>query len=58
MGDLELTYEAMELPANPGWTMYSYTAEPNTPTDERLRLLASYAATVQTEDSAETIRRP
>lgn len=45
VGDLELSYEAMELPANPGWTMFAYTAEPGSATDERLKLLASWAAT-------------
>lgn len=28
VGDLELTYEALELPADPGLTMSTYTAEP------------------------------
>ena len=45
VGDLELSYEAMELPANPGWTMFAYTAEPGSAGDERLSLLASWAAT-------------
>ncbi|MDQ4489400.1 helix-turn-helix transcriptional regulator [Sinomonas sp. ASV486] len=45
VGDLELAYEAMELPANPGWTMFAYTAEPGSASEERLRLLASWAAT-------------
>jgi transcriptional regulator with XRE-family HTH domain len=45
VGDLELSYEAMELPANPGWTMFAYTAEPGSASDERLSLLASWAAT-------------
>ena len=45
VGDLDLTYEAMELPANPGWTMFAYTAETDSATEERLKLLASWAAT-------------
>jgi transcriptional regulator with XRE-family HTH domain len=45
VGDLELNYEAMELPANPGWTMFAYTVEPGSASDERLKLLASWAAT-------------
>ncbi|CAH0185393.1 hypothetical protein SRABI26_01538 [Arthrobacter sp. Bi26] len=49
VGDLELTYEAMELPANPGWTMFAYTAEPGSATEERLKLLASWAATSTAE---------
>ena len=49
VGDLELSYEAMELPANPGWTMFAYTAEPGSASDERLSLLASWAATTASE---------
>jgi hypothetical protein len=46
VGDLELVYEAMLLPANPEWFMFGFTAaEPASPTAERLRLLASLAAT-------------
>lgn len=49
VGDLELSYEAMELPANPGWTMFAYTAEPGSASDERLKLLASWAATAPSD---------
>lgn len=49
VGDLELSYEAMELPANPGWTMFAYTVEPGSASDERLKLLASWAATTTSE---------
>ena len=45
VGDLELGYELMELPANPGWSMFAYTAEPNSASEERLKLLASWQAT-------------
>jgi len=59
VGDLELHYEAMELPAEPGWTMFAYTAEPDSATDERLRLLASWAATLDQENgSAARLGRP
>ncbi|MDQ0643341.1 helix-turn-helix transcriptional regulator [Microbacterium murale] len=44
-GDLELTYEAFELPADPGLHLSTYTAEPGTPSEEKLKLLASWAAT-------------
>jgi transcriptional regulator with XRE-family HTH domain len=49
VGELELSFEAMELPANPGWTMYAYTAEPGSASDERLQLLASWAASSTSE---------
>lgn len=45
VGDLELVYEAMDLPANPEWFMFGYTAEPGSPTEDRLKLLGSLAAT-------------
>ncbi|MDN5599457.1 MAG: helix-turn-helix transcriptional regulator [Brachybacterium sp.] len=47
VGDLELSYEAMHLPANPEWFMFAFTAEPGSPTQERLRLLGSLAVTDQ-----------
>jgi transcriptional regulator with XRE-family HTH domain len=51
-GDLDLTYEAFELPAERGLTMLVYTAEPDTPTAQALDFLASWAAT-QHIDAAE-----
>ncbi|MEU4893039.1 helix-turn-helix transcriptional regulator [Streptomyces sp. NPDC044780] len=46
-GRLELTYQSMELPMprRAGYVLTLYTAEPDTPSEERLRLLASWAAT-------------
>lgn len=44
VGDLELTYEGMLLPDHPDWTLFAFTAEPATPSDERLRLLGSLTA--------------
>lgn len=45
VGELHLVYEALELPADPGLTLATYTAEPGTPTEDALKLLASWAAT-------------
>jgi len=50
VGDLDLTYEAYDLPADPGLRMLVYTAEPATPTADALSMLASWAAT---QDKAE-----
>jgi transcriptional regulator with XRE-family HTH domain len=51
VGDLELVYEAMDFPANPEWFMFGYTAEPGTPSEDRLKLLGSLAAeTSRTEN--------
>ncbi|GAA1974304.1 helix-turn-helix transcriptional regulator [Microbacterium pumilum] len=44
VGDLELTYEAFELPADPGLTLQTYTAEPGSPSADALRVLGSWAA--------------
>jgi transcriptional regulator with XRE-family HTH domain len=46
VGDLELSYEAMELSSDPGLTFLAYTAEPGTPSADGLRLLATWAATL------------
>jgi transcriptional regulator with XRE-family HTH domain len=51
VGDLELHYEALDLPSDPGWHMFAFSAEPNSPTDERLRLLSTWAATLEHETS-------
>jgi transcriptional regulator with XRE-family HTH domain len=43
-GDLELSYEVLELPGDPGLSLAVYTAEPGSPSQEALRFLASWAA--------------
>ena len=45
VGELSLTFEAMELVADPGLTMVVYTAEPGSKSEQALNLLASWAAT-------------
>jgi hypothetical protein len=45
VGDLELDYEAMDLPANPDWCLFAHIAKPGSPTEERLTLLGSLAVT-------------
>ena len=52
VGDLEFSYQAMDLPATPEWFMFAYTAEPGSPTEERLKLLGSLAATGQMTSGA------
>ncbi|WEK61239.1 MAG: helix-turn-helix transcriptional regulator [Candidatus Microbacterium colombiense] len=44
VGELVLAYEALDVTADPGNVMTIYTAEPGSPSAERLRLLASWAA--------------
>ncbi|MEU3400587.1 helix-turn-helix transcriptional regulator [Streptomyces filamentosus] len=45
VGALTLAFEALDLAAEPGLHMTVYTAEPGSPSEEALRLLASWAAT-------------
>lgn len=49
VGDLELSYEAMELTSDPGLTFLAYTAEPGSPSADALKVLASLAATKEFE---------
>jgi hypothetical protein len=44
VGDLDLDYESMELPSEPGLVMNVYTAPAGSPTADALALLASWAA--------------
>jgi transcriptional regulator with XRE-family HTH domain len=53
VGRLELSFDAMDLPADPGLTLTAYTAEPASPSEDGLRLLASWAATVASTDAVE-----
>jgi len=53
VGDLSLTYEALDLAADAGLRISAYTAEPGTASEDGLNLLASWAATL---DQAETTR--
>lgn len=53
VGELTLAFEGLEMAAEPGLTLTIYTAEPRSPSEEGLRLLASWAAT-QNSDSPST----
>jgi hypothetical protein len=47
VGDLTLTYEILELAADPGLVLLALSAEPGTPSRDALNLLASWAATTE-----------
>ena len=55
VGDLDLSFEALELTGEPGLRINVYTAEPGTPSDDALRVLASWAAT-QRETTKSTVK--
>jgi hypothetical protein len=54
VGELTLEYNTIPLPADPGLALTCYTAEPASPSADKLALLASWAATPadQREDTA------
>ncbi|HEY6509755.1 MAG TPA: helix-turn-helix transcriptional regulator [Vicinamibacterales bacterium] len=43
VGDIELNYQSFEIPGEPGLRLSVFTAEPDTPNQEALRFLASWA---------------
>ena len=54
VGELQLSYNRADLAADPGLTIFSYTAEPGSRSDEALKLLGSWAATVDPAGLAHT----
>jgi transcriptional regulator with XRE-family HTH domain len=57
VGDLSLTYEMLDLSADSGLVILTYTAEPGSKSAEALDLLASWTATIDEVDPAETSER-
>ena len=53
VGDLELSFESMELPSEPGLVLNVYTAAVDSPSADALRVLASWAATQEDELNAQ-----
>ncbi|MFJ4030097.1 helix-turn-helix transcriptional regulator [Paenarthrobacter sp. NPDC089989] len=45
VGDLDLSFEALELAADPGLRINVYTADPGTPSEDALKMLASWVVT-------------
>lgn len=50
VGMIEVAYNSIDLPAEPGLALTFYTAEPGSPSEDALRLLASWAATIPESD--------
>jgi transcriptional regulator with XRE-family HTH domain len=57
VGELSLTYEMLDLSADNGLVIVTYTAEPGSKSAEALDLLASWTATIDEADAAETSDR-
>jgi hypothetical protein len=56
VGDLTLAWESLDLRAEPGLTMTIYAAEPASPTEQALTLLASWAATIDLQSANPSAR--
>ena len=54
VGDLDLSYESVDMISDPGLTLTIYAAEPGSPTVHALDLLASWHATELADSAAET----
>jgi transcriptional regulator with XRE-family HTH domain len=52
VGELLLTYDRLDLVADPGLTIFTYTADPGSREEKALRLLGSWAATPAAIDAA------
>ena len=55
VGDLTLAYEGLEMAAEPGLTLTIYAAEPGSPSEDALRLLASWAASQEVDTATQRL---
>ncbi len=55
VGQLDLDFEGLDLPSEPGLRLNIYTAAAGTPTADALKLLASWAASHTEDQPAETV---
>lgn len=56
VGELHILFEAMELSADTGLSLYIYSPDPGSPSDDAIRLLASGAATNQRPARTKSVR--
>jgi hypothetical protein len=54
VGDLELDQETMNLPDEGGLSVVVYSAPPNTPAEDGLKLLAGWSATAAQDQDTDT----
>jgi transcriptional regulator with XRE-family HTH domain len=55
VGELHLSYNRLDLAADPGLTVFTYTAEPGSRSEKGLKLLGSWAATIDPAESPRAI---
>ena len=53
VGQLDLNFESMELPSEPGLVLNVYTAPADSPTSDALKMLATWAATQEAAERSE-----
>jgi transcriptional regulator with XRE-family HTH domain len=54
VGELSLNFNRLDIAADPGLTLFTYAAEPGSPSEDALNLLGSWAATVDLAAYART----
>jgi hypothetical protein len=52
VGELSLSFNRLDIPADHGLTIFTYAAEPGSRSEEALKLLGSWAATAEGAESA------
>ena len=52
VGELSLSFNRLDLAADPGLTLFTYTAEPGSRSEDALKLLGSWAATIDPAEPA------
>ena len=58
VGDLRLSFDAMDLPADSGLSVVVYSAEPGSASEDGLSLLASWAATLDQPEVTNPMQAP
>jgi hypothetical protein len=58
VGDLDLPFESFPLAADPRQSLLTYTAEPGSPSQDALNLLASWAASTDDFEQARSTDDP
>ena len=54
VGEISLSFNRLDVAADHGLTLFTYAAEPGSRSDEALKLLGSWAATVDASESSNT----